>query len=65
MAMIKTPGTVLRQASPNTRGTAAIVPKLPGATGRRPMPNQVDNVKEIFPEKLDFLKMLQVSNLSD
>jgi hypothetical protein len=65
MAMIKTPGTVPRQATPNTRGTAAIVPKVPGATDRRPVPNQVDNVKEIFPEKSAFLKILHISNLSD
>ena len=29
------------------------------------MPNQVDNIKEIFPEKLDPLKVLHIVNLSD
>jgi len=29
------------------------------------MPNQVDNIKEIFPEKLDSLKVLHIANLSD
>jgi hypothetical protein len=65
MAMIKMPGTVPRQARPYTRGTAAMVPKVPGATGRRPVPNKVDNVKEIFPEKSDSLKIRHTANLSD
>jgi hypothetical protein len=65
MAMIKPLGTVPRQARPNTRGTAAIVPKVPWATGRRPVPKQVDKIKEIFPEKSAFLKMLHTVNLSD
>ena len=63
--MIKTPEAVPKYVRPNTRGKAAIVPKVPGATGRRPMPNQVDNIKEIFPEKLDSLKVLHTVNLSD